>query len=117
MAQNEIDTYLAALEEPKRSTLEQLRTVILDVVPDAGARARLRGSGVQDQGQDRGGLRCVQEPLELPATQRVLLAELGDAVAGYETSKGLLKFASDQPLSKRLVVTLITARMRELGMS
>ena len=35
MAQDEVDAYLAALEEPKRSTLEQLRTAILDVVPDA----------------------------------------------------------------------------------
>ena len=35
MAEDEIDAYLAALEEPKRTTLEQLRTVILEVVPDA----------------------------------------------------------------------------------
>ena len=36
-----------------------------------------------------------------------VLAELGDAVAGYEASKGALKFAIDQPLPKQLVVTLI----------
>lgn len=35
MAQHEIDAYLAALEEPKRSTLEQLRKAIIEVVPDA----------------------------------------------------------------------------------
>jgi uncharacterized protein YdhG (YjbR/CyaY superfamily) len=39
---------------------------------------------------------------------------LGDEVAGYETSKGALKFAIDKPLPKRLVEKLIAARLREL---
>jgi hypothetical protein len=35
MATKEIDEYLAALEEPKRSTLAQLRDTIMSIVPDA----------------------------------------------------------------------------------
>ena len=35
MSREEIDDYLAGLEEPKRSTLEALRRSILAVVPDA----------------------------------------------------------------------------------
>ena len=35
MSEQEIDQYLAALDEPKRSTLEALRRSILEVVPDA----------------------------------------------------------------------------------
>lgn len=35
VSRHEIDAYLAALDEPKRSTLEQLRKTILEVVPDA----------------------------------------------------------------------------------
>ena len=31
----EVDAYLAALEEPKRGTLEALRRTILEIVPDA----------------------------------------------------------------------------------
>ncbi len=31
----EVDAYLEALEEPKRSTLEALRQTILELVPDA----------------------------------------------------------------------------------
>jgi uncharacterized protein YdhG (YjbR/CyaY superfamily) len=46
-----------------------------------------------------------------------VLAELGDDVAGFETSKGSLKFAIDKPLPKRLVRKLITTRMRELGLA
>ena len=46
-----------------------------------------------------------------------VLAELGDDVAGYETSKGSLTFPIDKPLPKRLVKKLVAARMRELGMA
>jgi len=35
MSTEEIDAYVAALEEPKRSTLRELRRTILDIVPDA----------------------------------------------------------------------------------
>ncbi len=35
MSENDIDAYLAALEEPKQSTLRELRRTILGVIPDA----------------------------------------------------------------------------------
>ena len=35
MSSIEIDDYLADLDEPKRSTLQQLRRTILEVVPEA----------------------------------------------------------------------------------
>ena len=117
MAQDEIDVYLAALEEPKRSTLEQLRTVILEVVPDAEQGLAYGAPAFKVGGKTVAGFAAYKNHLSYLPHSGSVLAELGDAVAGYETSKGSLKFAIDQPLSKRLVVTLIAARMRELGMS
>jgi len=35
VSEQEVDAYLAALEEPKRQTLEELRRTILQIVPDA----------------------------------------------------------------------------------
>lgn len=35
MSEQEVDEYLAVLDEPKRATLEQLRRTILEIVPDA----------------------------------------------------------------------------------
>ena len=53
MSSDEIDSYLAGLDEPKRDTLERLRTSIMAVVPDAdqciayGAPAfKVRGKAV-----------------------------------------------------------------------
>ena len=116
MAQDEIDVYLAALDEPKRSTLEQLRTVILEVVPDAEQGLAYGAPAFKIGGRTVAGFAAYKNHLSYLPHSGSVLAELGDAVAGYETSKGSLKFAIDQPLSKGLVVMLIAARMRELGM-
>ncbi len=35
MSTKEIDDYIAALDEPQRSSLETLRTRILEVIPEA----------------------------------------------------------------------------------
>jgi uncharacterized protein YdhG (YjbR/CyaY superfamily) len=35
VAREEIDAYLAALDEPKQTTSHQLRRTILDVIPEA----------------------------------------------------------------------------------
>ena len=32
---NDVDTYIASLDEPRRSSLEQLRKIILETVPEA----------------------------------------------------------------------------------
>ena len=117
MAQDEIDAYLAALEEPKRSTLEQLRSVILEVVPDAEQGLAYGAPAFKVRGKTVAGFAAFKHHLSYLPHSGSVLAELGDAVACYETSKGSLKFAIDQPLPKQLVVTLIAARMRELGMS
>jgi uncharacterized protein YdhG (YjbR/CyaY superfamily) len=57
---NEIDAYLDALEEPKRSTLARLRDTIMAIVPDAeqcisyGMPAfRLRGKTVAESPPSR----------------------------------------------------------------
>ena len=35
MSTEDVDEYLRGIEEPKRSTLEALRSTILEIVPDA----------------------------------------------------------------------------------
>jgi len=46
MSIDEVSTYLDALDEPKRATLQKLRETIIAVIPDAeqGSRIRFRRS-------------------------------------------------------------------------
>ena len=117
MAQDEIDAYLAALEEPTRSTLEELRKAILEVVPDAEQSLSYGLPAFKVRRKTVAGFAAFKNHLSYLPHSGSVLAELGDDVAGFETSKGSLKFAIDKPLPKRLVKKLVAARIRELGVA
>jgi uncharacterized protein YdhG (YjbR/CyaY superfamily) len=116
MSRQDIDAYLAALDEPKRGTLESLRAAILEVVPEADQGLAYRMPAFKLQGKTFAGFAAFKDHLSYLPHSGTVLAELADDVAGYETSKGSLKFAIDRPLPKPLVRKLITARLRELGL-
>jgi uncharacterized protein YdhG (YjbR/CyaY superfamily) len=114
MSHDDIDAYLAALDEPKRGTLEALRAAILEVVPDAEQGLAYRMPAFKLQGKTVAGFAAFSDHLSYLPHSGTVLSALGDEVAGYETSKGSLKFAIDKSLPKRLVKKLIAARLREL---
>jgi uncharacterized protein YdhG (YjbR/CyaY superfamily) len=113
----EIDRYLARLDEPKRSTLEALRTSIMEVVSEADQGISYGAPAFKVQGKAVAGFAASKNHLSYMPHSGSVLATLEDDTAPYETSKGSLKFAVDKPLPKRLVKKLISARMRELGLA
>lgn len=115
MSSNDIDAYLAAVEEPKRSTLEQLRKTILSIVPEAEQVISYGMPAFRVRGKVVAGFAAFKNHLSyLPHSGSVVPA-LGDAVAGYTYTSGSLHFPVDRPLPKSLVRKLIAARMRQIG--
>jgi uncharacterized protein YdhG (YjbR/CyaY superfamily) len=115
VSEGDIDGYLAALDEPKRSTLEVLRRSILEVLPDAEQCLSYGMPAFKIHGKTVAGFAAFKHHLSyLPHSGSVLPA-LRDDLAGYEMTKGSLHFAIDKPLPRRLVKKLITTRMRQLG--
>jgi uncharacterized protein YdhG (YjbR/CyaY superfamily) len=117
VAPQEIDDYLASLDEPKRSTLEALRKTIIEIVPGAEQGISYAVPTFKVQGKAVAGFAAFKNHLSYVPHSGSVLASLQDDTAPYETSKGSLKFAVDKPLPKRLVKKLISARMRELGLA
>jgi uncharacterized protein YdhG (YjbR/CyaY superfamily) len=117
MAAQEIDRYLAALDEPKRSTLEALRKSIMEIVPEAEQGISYGMPAFKVKGKAVAGFAAFKNHLSYMPHSGSVLATLPDDVAPYETSKGSLKFSIDKPLPKRLVKKLIATRMRELGLA
>ena len=115
MSEREIDDYLAALDEPKRSTLERLRTTILDIVPEAEQGISYRMPAFKVGGRAVAGFGAFTHHLSYFPHSSTVLAALGDDLAGYTTSKGALQFPIDEPLPKALVRKLISVRRRELA--
>ena len=115
MAADEIDAYLAALDEPKRTTLEALRASILEVVPDAEQCISYGMPGFKMGGNAVAGFAAFKQHCSYFPHSGSVIAEVPDA-APYATSKGTLQFPIDAPLPKELVRKLITVRLAQLGL-
>jgi uncharacterized protein YdhG (YjbR/CyaY superfamily) len=117
MAPDEIDGYLAGLDEPQRRTLEGLRASIMELVPGAEQCISYGMPAFKVQGKTVAGFAAFKKHLSYLPHSGSVLATLAADVAPYETSKGSLKFAIDKPLPKRLVKKLVRTRMQELGLA
>jgi uncharacterized protein YdhG (YjbR/CyaY superfamily) len=115
MTADEVDAYLAALEEPKRSTLEALRRSILGVVPDAEECISYGMPAFKVDGKVVAGFAAFKNHLAYLPHSGQVLAKLGDAVAGYEQTRGSLHFAIDEPLPDELVRRLVEAKLAILA--
>ena len=116
MGQREIDDYLAGLEEPQRGTLEALRRSILAVVPDAEQCISYGMPAFRIEGKVVAGFPAFTKHLSYLPHGGDVLADVGDAVAGYDATPGSLHFPADQPLPDDLVRALVEAKMRRVGL-
>ncbi|WP_406831990.1 DUF1801 domain-containing protein [Pedococcus sp. KACC 23699] len=116
MPADEVDEYLAGLDEPKRSTLEALRRSILTVVPDAQECISYGMPAFRVDGKVVAGFAAFKHHLAyLPHSGRVL-SDLGDAISGYEHTSGSLHFPVDEPLPDDLVRRLVEEKLAVLGL-
>jgi uncharacterized protein YdhG (YjbR/CyaY superfamily) len=109
----EVDAILSVLSDNDRAALETLRTTIAAAAPDAvegvsyGVPAfKYRGRPLVSFGA--GKAHCafyVQSPAVMDAHRKDL--------AGYDTSKGTIRFPPARPPSAELVTKLVRARMAE----
>ena len=115
MSAQDIDEYLASVDEPKRTTLEQLRATILEIVPDAEQCISYGMPAFRLHGKVIAGFAAFKNHLSYLPHSGSVLPELGDELAGYTMSKGTLHFAVDEPLPAPLVEKLIAVRRRQVG--
>lgn len=114
MGSAEIDEYLAAVDEPGRSTLEALRATLLRLLPDAEEGIAYGAPAYRVDGKVIAGFTAAKQHLSYLPHSGDVLATLGDAVAGFATSKGALRFPLDEPLPEALVKQLVAARRAEV---
>jgi uncharacterized protein YdhG (YjbR/CyaY superfamily) len=115
MSQQEVDVYLANLDEPKRTTLHQLRQTIHSIIPEAEEGISYGMPAYRLRGKVIAGFAAFKNHLSYLPHSGSVLAEMPDDVVGYVTSKGALQFPIERPLPKALVKKLIAIRLRQVG--
>jgi len=113
MSQEEVDTYLESLDEPKRATLRELRQIILDFVPEAEQGISYRLPAFRLQGKVIAGFAAFKRHLSYLPHSGSVFPELREEVAGYVTSTGALRFSIDECLPESLVQKLLAVRIRQ----
>jgi uncharacterized protein YdhG (YjbR/CyaY superfamily) len=117
MSRQEVDDYLAGLEEPKRTTLEKLRQTIRSILPDAEEGIAYGSPAFRLHGKAIAGFAAFKSHLSYLPHSGSVLDKIPAEVAGYVTSKGALQFPVDRPLSRTLATKLIEVRLAEIASS
>ena len=115
MSVEDVDAYLATIEEPKRGTLQALRNTILEIIPDAEQVISYNVPAFRVHGRTVAGFAAFRNHLSYLPFSGSVLPRLTDELTGYSGTKSALHFAVDKPLPKALVETLIAARLEELS--
>ena len=113
----DVTAYLAALDEPKRSTLEELRRTILQVLPTAEETISYGMPAYKVGGKTIAGFAAFKNHLSYLPHSGSVLDKLGDELASYDSTKGSLHFPIDEPLPRRLVKRLVDIRLAEAGLA
>jgi uncharacterized protein YdhG (YjbR/CyaY superfamily) len=110
-----VDEYLRHVEEPKRSTLEELRRTILEVVPDAEQVISYQVPAFRVGGETVAGFAAFRNHLSYLPFSGSVLSQLADELEGYTMTKSALHFPVDRPLPESLVRKLIAVRLAQAG--
>ena len=107
-----IDAYLARLTSDKRGALEKLRRAIKAAAPKAEECISYQLPAFRLDGKvlvwfGAATSHCAFYPGAAP------IAEYADELARYETSKGTIRFAPNEPLPAALVTKLVRSRIAE----
>jgi uncharacterized protein YdhG (YjbR/CyaY superfamily) len=111
----DIDTYLAGLPADKRAALQKLRKDIQAAAPGAEEGHSYGLPGFRLGGRPLACFAAAANHCSLhPMSAAVIRAHAAD-LAGYETSKGTIRFSPGKPLPAVLVRKIVKTRMAELA--
>src|SRR5947209_18939482 len=97
MSAAEIDAYLHALAEPKRTTLQALREMILEIVPEAEQGLSYKVPAFRIQGKVVAGFAAFKDQLSYLPFSGSVLTQLGDELRDHTMPKSALHFPPDPP--------------------
>jgi uncharacterized protein YdhG (YjbR/CyaY superfamily) len=113
VSEQEIDAYLAELDEPKQSTLRVLRGMILEILPEAEQGISYGMPAFKVDGHVIAGFAAFKNHLSYFPHSGSVIPEISENAAPFTTSKGTLQFPVDTVLPRALVEQLISVRMRQ----
>ncbi len=108
-----IDAYLAELPADQRAALERLRGVIRRIAPSAEECISYQVPAFRLEGRMLVWFAAAKSHCSF--FPGAVVAEFAEELAGYDTSKGTVRFQPDRPLPVALVRKLVRARLARIA--
>ena len=114
MSEADVTAYIESQEEPKRSTLLEVRKLLLDIEPGLEQVIAWNSPQFKFKGKYAVGLCAFKNHLTFSPQSPEVMASHAKDLEGFVTSKSSFQFAVDKPLSKELLTKLLKSRIAEL---
>jgi uncharacterized protein YdhG (YjbR/CyaY superfamily) len=108
------DQYLAGVPEPQRVELERLRQVVRRTVPAAEEGVSYGMPAFRYKRRPLLGFRAGTSHLSVYPFSPAAVDAARDALAGFDLSKGTVRFTPDKPIPDAALEELLRHRVREI---
>lgn len=107
--------YLAGIGPDQRAALERLRAAILAAAPRAEEGVSYGLPAFRLDGKPLAAFSAAKNHCSFYPMSGALVAQHADALAGFDTSKGTIRFTPEKPLPAALVRKIVKARIAEMA--
>jgi uncharacterized protein YdhG (YjbR/CyaY superfamily) len=108
-----VNRYLASVSEPARSTLKRIRQAIRSTAPAEATEVISYGIPMYKYKGMLIGFAAYPNHCSLFLDTSSLLKMFKDELSRYKTSKGTIRFPTDQPLPATLIKKIVKARVAQ----
>lgn len=113
MSGSEVDDYLAALPEPRRAVMRQLREIVTGAAPEAVEAISYKMPALKIKDRFFMSYDAFKNHFSLFPWTDTMAATLGAEIQPYLSGKGTLHFRADQPLPADLIRRIVEIRLEE----
>lgn len=108
------DEYLSAIPEPEKTELERVRQFVRRAVPNAEESVSYGMPAFKYKGRPLLGLRVGKDHLSLFPFSPAAVSSARKELAGFDLSKGTVRFSADKPVPDSALEQLLSQRLREI---
>jgi uncharacterized protein YdhG (YjbR/CyaY superfamily) len=111
------DEYLSTLPDPQRSELERIRRLVRGLVPDAEEGESYGMPAFKYRNRPLLGFKASKNHLSVFPFSPEAIEAVRDSLAGFDLSKGTVRFTPDYPLPDAAIEGLVRYRLSEIAAS